>query len=380
MIVTLVCDVLGEENNGTTIAANNLARSLREKGHTVRIVCPDQDKEGLPDYYIVPVINVGPINPILRKNDVVVSKPDRELLEKAMDGADIVHVMLPFPQGIKASKVAKELGLPLSVGYHFLSENITAHLYLEKAQHLNKQIFKIFDNFYARADAIHFPTQFLRDAYEKDHGPSNGYVISNGVVSEIYPKETEKPEKYKDKFIIMYSGRLSREKSHFLLVDAVMKSAHEKDIQLIFAGDGPRKKQIYKRAKNLTNPLEINFFSRSEMEDLLNYSDLYVHAAEAEAEGIACLEAIVCGLVPVISDSPRSATNAYAIDEKSLFKWNSPEDLAAKIDWWIEHPEERAEYSRRYKDKFKNEFDHDHCMDLMEQMLLETAGLKEKSN
>ena len=32
MIVAVICDVLGEENNGTTIAAMNLIRTLREKG------------------------------------------------------------------------------------------------------------------------------------------------------------------------------------------------------------------------------------------------------------------------------------------------------------------------------------------------------------
>ena len=31
MTICVVCDVLGQENNGTTIAAMNLIRSLREK-------------------------------------------------------------------------------------------------------------------------------------------------------------------------------------------------------------------------------------------------------------------------------------------------------------------------------------------------------------
>ena len=43
MIITVVCDVLGEENNGTTIAAMNLIRSLKAKGHEVRVVCPDEE-------------------------------------------------------------------------------------------------------------------------------------------------------------------------------------------------------------------------------------------------------------------------------------------------------------------------------------------------
>ena len=46
MIVTVVCDVLGKENNGTTVAAMNLIRALRKRGHTVRVVCPDKERMG----------------------------------------------------------------------------------------------------------------------------------------------------------------------------------------------------------------------------------------------------------------------------------------------------------------------------------------------
>ena len=38
MIIAVVSDVLGEENNGTTIAAMNLIRSLKAKGHEVRVI------------------------------------------------------------------------------------------------------------------------------------------------------------------------------------------------------------------------------------------------------------------------------------------------------------------------------------------------------
>lgn len=44
MKITIVCDVLGKENNGTTIAAMNRIRYLREHGHEVRVLCCDQDR------------------------------------------------------------------------------------------------------------------------------------------------------------------------------------------------------------------------------------------------------------------------------------------------------------------------------------------------
>ena len=53
MIITVICDVLGDENNGTTIACMNLIRGLKKRGHTVRVVCMDKDKMGREGYYIV---------------------------------------------------------------------------------------------------------------------------------------------------------------------------------------------------------------------------------------------------------------------------------------------------------------------------------------
>ena len=50
MIVAVICDVLGEENNGTTIAAMNLIRTLRAKGHQVRVVSPDANRVGEPGH------------------------------------------------------------------------------------------------------------------------------------------------------------------------------------------------------------------------------------------------------------------------------------------------------------------------------------------
>ena len=46
MTVTVVADVLGKENNGTTIACLNLVRYLRGRGDEVRVLCADEDRRG----------------------------------------------------------------------------------------------------------------------------------------------------------------------------------------------------------------------------------------------------------------------------------------------------------------------------------------------
>ena len=157
-----------------------------------------------------------------------------------------------------------------------------------------------------------------------------------------------------------------------MLIRAVAKSRHRDSIQLIFAGSGPREFEIRQLAKKseINQPV-MKFFTRTELVDVINYSDLYCHPAEIEIEAISCLEAITCGLVPVIANSPKCATKNFAIDEKSLFKVNNVSDLAEKIDFWIEHEDLRKQYSKKYIEN-SEAVRQKECMRQMRNMLSET--------
>ena len=96
-------------------------------------------------------------------------------------------------------------------------------------------------------------------------------------------------------------------------------------------------------------------------------SDLYVHTADVEIEAIACIEAFACGLVPVIADSPLSATPQFALDERSLFPVGDAGALARKIDWWIDHPDERARMGRAYA-RSADQYRLEHSVKLAEEM------------
>ena len=99
----------------------------------------------------------------------------------------------------------------------------------------------------------------------------------------------------------------------------------------------------------------------------LQSSDLYVHSATVEIEAIAAIEAIACGLVPVIAESGLSATKQFALNEKSLFADNDDKELAQKIDYWYEHHAERASMSGRYA-VFAKKFSLKNSLALAEQM------------
>ena len=374
MTVTVVCDVLGKENNGTTIAAMNLIRSLREKGHTVRVVCSDKARAGTQDFYVVPTLNLGPINGYVAKNGVSLAKPERCILEAALDGTDVVHVMMPFSLGAAAAKLAHRQGIPLTAGFHCQAENFTGHIFLKDQPLANRLTYHAFyHRLYRWCDCVHYPTQFICDTFEAVVGPTPHRIISNGVHARFHPKTVEKLERWQGRYVVLFTGRYSPEKSHSVLLDAAARSRHRDELQLVFAGAGPKREALLKQAGSLgIQPPVMEFFDRETLVDIINCADLYVHPAEIEIEAIACLEAIACGKVPLIANSPRSATRYFALSERNLFQYNDPRDLAERMDWWLEHPAERAACSQAYLG-YAAQFDFQTCMDQMEQMLLQAV-------
>lgn len=377
MNITVVCDVLGQENNGTTIAAMNLIRSLRRKGHTVRVVCPDEQRRGQEGFFIVPTFNFGPLNGYVQKNGVSLAKPTEKIVKEAILPADAVHIMTPFFLGCAAARIAHALKKPISAGFHCQAENFTNHIFLMNSGRANRKTYEFFyRHLYRYCDAIHYPTQFICDTFEAVVGPTPHYIISNGVGARFVPKKVQKPMIFADKFVILFTGRYSKEKSHPILIQGVAASKYKKDIQLIFAGAGPQKEHLEALAEKVgINMPVFQFFDREALVNVINYADLYVHPAEIEIEAISCLEAISCGKVPLISNSERSATRYFALDENNLFTCNDSADLAKKIDWWIEHEDERVRCAAAYRDYAKR-FSFESCMDKMEQMLYEITQKK----
>ena len=378
MTFLIVCDVLGEENNGTTIAAMNLIRFLKSRGHTVRILCADQDKKGEDGVYVVPNMHFGKaLDAYVAKVGVTIARADEKIVREALAGVDHVHTMLPFSLGMKIVQIAKEMGLPVTAGFHMQAQNFTSYIKLNKLEWLNTGVYRfIYRHTYRHVDAIHYPTAFIQNVFEQNvKHKTNGYVISNGVHAYVEKRDTPKPPELQDKIVILSIGRYSREKSQDTLIKAIALSKHRDQIQLILGGQGVKEAYYRKLAKKLPVAPVFKFYSREEIIDVLNYADLYVHPAEVELEGISCLEAIACGKLTIVSDSKNAATKGFAIDEKCVFRNRDPGSLAEVIDFWIEHPDLRREYEQRYLDS-THPFAQDVCMAKMEEMMLEVANEK----
>ncbi|MDD5952470.1 MAG: glycosyltransferase [Oscillospiraceae bacterium] len=347
MVITFVVDIFTDMKNGTSMTAHRFVEALRRRGHEVRVLAIGEPG---PDNYYVREADYGFISKIGHNQGFSFAKFDETTVRRALEGSDIVHFLLPMPFEIQVYHLAKKMGIPCSAAFHMQPENASYIIHIEKIAGINDAIYKLlYQMFYKHFRHIHCPSKFIAGELKKHQYDAKLYVISNGVDDAFRPMEVEKATD-PEKFNILMTGRLSPEKRQEVLIEAVKRSKYRDKIQIYLAGAGSQMMEghLTKCGESLPNPPIIRFYSQADLIRLINSCDLYVHTATVEIEAIACLEALTCGLVPVICNSPKSATVQFALDENSLFHADDPTDLAGKIDYWIEHPEEKKALGKQY--------------------------------
>lgn len=377
LTIVFVCEAIGNYGNGTSNSAVQYARELRRRGHTVRLV-----GVGSPDYPVreryIPLVTE-----ISHRQQMRFARVDDDVLRKVIDGADIVHCYLPFALEKRALRIARGKGVAVSAGYHLQPENV---LYsagpLRFIPGASRFIYWLERRYFFRlVEHLHVPTR-MGAALLREHGYRNKlHVISNGYAPRYVPAwelerdggSGERPssrelrmrqdEKWNIEaagddgafrhapgtFRVLASGRLAGEKDQRTLLDAVALCRHRDSIEVRIAGKGPLREKLISRARELhLRNVWIGFVRNDLMPEFLRSGDLLVHCSIADLESLSVLEAIACGLVPVIADAPLSAAGQFSLCEQSSFPVSDAQALADRIDWWIEHPQERERWSREY--------------------------------
>ena len=377
MKILFVLECANQPTNGTTASCVRFAKELEKKGHEVSIIgCDRIVGEAYHRYYGLPKYKFPLADKQMMKGGFLVCKLIYETLFEAIKGKDVVHCFLPFKLSNVCRLIAQEQGIAVTTALHIFPQNCTAAMHLAWSKLINGVILYSFKRYlFNQVKYVHCPSQMAADIMARNHFKNNEpRVFTNGVI-EYFKKldNVQKPDAIKDKYVICMSGRLVDEKRQDLLIKAVAKSKYNKNIQVILMGQGTNYEWYLRLAKKLANPIIVKFCSMEEVRETLNYIDLYVHASDYEIEGIAAIEAITCGVVPIISDSKYCATKDFAIDkEHCLFKRGSVKDLMQKIEWFYEHPEEKERLSKLYLEDSKK-YALSKSVDALEQMFMDAC-------
>ena len=356
MKILIVIDQFDNSNNGTTISARRFAQGLQKAGHEVYVVSTGNNKNEYK--FNLKELPLPPgISHIIKSQGMSFAIPNTEILEKAISSVDIVHFYMPFFISKSGLKICEKLHVPHTAAFHVQPENITYSIGLGTNTKINDMIYTHYrDSFFNRFTHIHCPSEFIASELKKHGYTAKSHVISNGVDDDFKYYGKQKLPEFQNKFVITMIGRYSNEKRQDVLIDAIYKSKYSKNIQLVLAGKGPKESKYAKLGEKLPNPPIMKFYDKNSLIDLLKSTDLYVHSADAEIEAISCIEAFACGNVPIISNSPNSATKQFALTEESLFEAGNSTDLANKIDFWIENEDYRKEFEIKYSqsaDKYR---------------------------
>jgi len=357
MKIVLVVDYFGNTTNGTTMTARHLYKQLEACGHEVAVITGVGN--GWPNVYETGVARICSI-PIARfffkSNGFYFGKVDKKIIAEALKGADLVHFLADFPLERAVKKYCDKQGIKTFAAFHIQPENATYQLHLGWSKFVNWLIYIIYRNaFFNKFEHIHCPSKMIANELKKHHYTAQLHVISNGIGNTFRQISVTRPDEDKDYFIVTMVGRITHEKRQDLVVKACAASKYADKIKLFLFGRGTWTKKITKLAKKkLKNEPFIGFVTHDELLKILNYSDIYVQASDIEIEAISCMEGFACGTVPIISDSPLSATSQFALSEHSVFKHGNYKDLAKQIDYWYEHPEEKKKFERKYAESAKD--------------------------
>lgn len=362
LTLALVIDSLSNLSNGTANSANQLAAELTRLGHQVRLVGVQAPEPS----YRAEELHLPVATALAHQQQECLAKPNKALFYRAFAGADIVHIYEPFIFGRAARDYAWSHSLPVTAGFHIQPENITYALgplrHLPGLENLTYGIMNRY--FYRGIRHLHVPSQAEARLLHR-HGYHNQFhIISNGYQEIFHPASAESSadDSFADNspaggplhrgsptFLIAAAGRLSAEKDHATLLKAVSLCRYRRDMAVVIAGDGPLRRRLTRMAADIPDCLiSFNFYPHESMPRFYQQADLLVHPSIADIEGVSVLEAMACGLVPVIASSPLSAAGSFALTARSLFPAGNARILADQLDWWFEHPHMLNLWGKRY--------------------------------
>ncbi len=181
---------------------------------------------------------------------------------------------------------------------------------------------------YRNVDRISTVSQAIVDGILNEHPEYQGRIalIGNPVDLDVFhPPETPPA---RSRLRILYTGRIHPEKGLHLLVKAWTLLRHEgveADLRLLgpsSRADGGGGEEYVRRLSSLAGDAEIELpgpvADPSVLADELRDADIYCYpsiADRGEASPVAPLEAMACGLPPVVADLPQYA--AYIQHERS---------------------------------------------------------------
>lgn len=229
---------------------------------------------------------------------------------------DVVHAQHPFLLGPAARRFARRLGRPLVFTYHTRYEKYAHYVPLPERVVAALAV-RLSCRFAASSDLVIAPSERIATTLRERGIATPLAVVPTGVPLDRFSPGDRADARRRlglspDGLICLYVGRLDREKSVDLIIDAFGSIADAvSGARLSMIGQGTHEAALHRRAQASPARDRIHFHGGMGREALPPYyqaADVFLFASETETQGLVLAEAHACGL-------PAVAVRASGVDE-----------------------------------------------------------------
>lgn len=260
------------------------------------------------------------------------SRKARELLQSM----DVIHVQHPFLSGRLALHYARPFNIPILFTNH-TRYDLYAQTYIPGLPEELSATFleNYMPNFCTAMDMVISPSAGMAQVLRSFKVQTPISILPNGVDLSRFeaPPGQEflraRLDLHPNDLILVYSGRLAREKNLAFLLQTFIGAAQAlTNIHLLLIGDGPEREALGQQANASPAAEKIHFtgqVSYTEIPHYLRQADAFVTASISEVHPLSVIEAMAAGL-PVLGIDSVGVGDIVRHEETGLL---APHNLAA---------------------------------------------------
>lgn len=354
MRIGLFTDTYPPFINGVSTSIVMLKRALENAGHEVFVITVNNEKmsyhydsdnnvvriPGIPvgiyDYRLTSIYSIKALNQIKKWK------------------LDVIHSHTEFGIGTFSRIIAKQLNIPVVHTYHTMYEDYVHYITKGYFKGTSKKIVEYLTKFYCdiTIDELIVPTKKTYDLFKKNYKVERSvHIIPTGIeVERFYTEQFKKSDLLnlreshgidKNDFVILFVGRLSKEKRvEFLIENHKNLVKSHKNCKLLIVGDGPDDKTYKKLVSKLKLDENVIFTGKVPWEEVPKYyalSDVFATASDTETQGLTVIEAHAASL-PVVALLDESFKNVV-IPNLNGYLFKNKREYLNSVDMLIRNPE-----------------------------------------
>ncbi len=287
---------------GSGVVATELGKGMVERGHEIHLFsyAPPARLDAFDDRVHLHQIEVSSY-PLFKypPYDLALSSRLAEVAEDAH--LDLVHAHYAIPHTIAAllvKEILRPRPFPVVTTLHGTDITVVGQdpSYKRVTRHALRN-----------SDAVTSVSAYLKKRTEEVFGLGNEmHVIPNFVDTERFLPQRDRHIRgcfsRGNERVVMHVSNFRPVKRAELAVEAFAAIADAMPATLVMIGDGPERALCEARAGQLGLKNRVRFLgAQTDVEHLLPNADLFLLPSEYESFGLAALEAMACGVVPVVT-------------------------------------------------------------------------------